>query len=100
MGLPARSVYFFGNGAERGLDLAFEHIQRNKITGTVYLASADDAHDPRLWGVLRQRPRKEVALLSLALSDWAGSVLSPWNSTHVASLAFDAEHLHRGKPWD
>eukprot|EP00408_Alexandrium_pacificum_P055817 CAMPEP_0171268824 /NCGR_PEP_ID=MMETSP0790-20130122/59875_1 /TAXON_ID=2925 /ORGANISM="Alexandrium catenella, Strain OF101" /LENGTH=806 /DNA_ID=CAMNT_0011737607 /DNA_START=99 /DNA_END=2519 /DNA_ORIENTATION=- len=104
--LPQRSVYFYGNGAERGFDLAFEHIRRNSITGTVYLADADNAHHPHLWEQLRRRKHGHVGLLSVGVGNKGnGTVLGPhrsagdgsaqkWDRTLLSGIAFDAKSIH------
>jgi len=94
--LPQRSAYFYGNGAERGFDLAFQHIRRNSITGTVYLADADHAHHPSLWEVLRRRRDGDVGLLPVGVGDRSAAA---WKSVPpLSGVAFGAERLHGKEP--
>jgi len=102
--LPARSAYIFGNGAEKGLDVAFEHIRRNKISGTVYLASPDDAHKPQLWAMLRKRMPSKIGVFTVGLRDFENKhrqgpgSSAEWEEATEAGLAFDAAKLHKPTP--
>lgn len=105
--LPSRSAYFYGNGAERGFDLAFEHIRRNKIAGTVYLADADDAHHPQLWETLRKRASDSIGLLSVGVGGKDGDATQgphkgsgKWPMPLTSGIAFGAEKIYADAPRD
>lgn len=102
LALPARSAYFYGNGAEKGADLAFDYIRKNKIAGTVYLAATDNAYHPDLWAGLRRRERGKVAVLSVGVGAWDAQRSGPGSAAgwkkDVAGVAFGAELLHAPPP--